>query len=261
MYKEIDPSNLGSVLSVKDGVSYLDTSGIYYKNLNAILRHATIPNKIIHLENVYGQRYIGTDINPDLELHIYGTPGNDLAAFLNGNTVIVHGNAQDGVGNTMNRGTVIVHGRAGDIVGHSMRGGEIYIRNNVGYRCGIHMKEYFEQKPTIVVGGTAQDYLGEYMAGGVLVVLGLTLGPTPVHQAKFVGTGMHGGVIYIRGKVSNVGKEVEVGPLKEQDFNRLETAIRAYCKYFDVPPETIAISEFTKLAPLSKRPYGKLYIP
>ena len=60
----------------------------------------------------------------------------------------------------------IIHGGAGDIVGHSMRGGEIYIRNNVGYRCGIHMKEYLDQKPMIVVGGTAQDYLGEYMAGG-----------------------------------------------------------------------------------------------
>ncbi len=261
MVKEFDSSALSDVVDISDGITHVDASGLHYRNLNALLRNSVNLKGIVHLENVYGQRYIGTDINPNLELHIHGTPGNDLAAFLDGNTIIVHGNAQDGVGNTMNRGTVIVHGRAGDIVGHSMRGGEIYIRNNVGYRCGIHMKEYMEQKPTIVVGGTAQDYLGEYMAGGIMVVLGLTLGPNPVHQARFVGTGMHGGVIYIRGKVSNIGREVEEGPLGEKDFERLEAAIKVFCRHFEVPPETILSSKFTKLVPLSKRPYGKLYIP
>ena len=73
--------------------------------------------------NVVGQRYIATDLDRPVELEIHGTPGNDLAAFMNGQTVVVHGNAQDGVGNTMNAGEVVVHGHAGDILGMSMRGG------------------------------------------------------------------------------------------------------------------------------------------
>ena len=43
--------------------------------------------------------------------------------FMDGPTVEVFGNAQDGVGNTMNGGTVVVHGNAGDVLGYGMRGG------------------------------------------------------------------------------------------------------------------------------------------
>ena len=53
---------------------------------------------------------------------VNGTPGNDLASFMDGPHIVVHGNAQDGGGNTMNGGEVIVHGRAGDVTGHAMPG-------------------------------------------------------------------------------------------------------------------------------------------
>lgn len=253
------PPALRHFVEVKDGVVHVNASCLHYKDLNAILRTLGNPDGIVHIDCVYGQRYIGTDLNQDMELHIHGTPGNDLAAFMDGSKVVVYGNAQDGVGNTMNSGTVVVHGRAGDIVGHSMRGGEIYIRDGVGYRCGIHMKEYGNQKPTIVVGGTAQDYLGEYMAGGTLIVLGLAMGPNPVHRARFVGTGMHGGIIYLRGRALNIGREAELKPLEDKDFKRLEEAFTVFCKHFEIPHEKIASSEFTKLVPTSKRPYGKIY--
>jgi glutamate synthase domain-containing protein 3 len=83
----------------------------------------------------------------------------------------------------MDEGKIVIHGHAGDIAGYSMRGGSIFIRDDVGYRVGIHMKEYQDKVPAIVVGGTAQDFLGEYMAGGVLVVLGLTLSDSLEHNA------------------------------------------------------------------------------
>ena len=111
--------------------------------LNARLREIVADGgSKIELQNVHGQRYIGTDLNKPVEIEIFGTPGNDLGAFMNGPRIIVHGNAQDGCGNTMNEGEIIVHGRAGDTVGLSARGGKIFIREDVGYRAGIHMKEY-----------------------------------------------------------------------------------------------------------------------
>ncbi|MCJ7631843.1 hypothetical protein MUP77_05535 [Candidatus Bathyarchaeota archaeon] len=246
-------------VEIRGDAACIDASNLYYKDLNKILRSLGNPEKTVHLRNVFGQRYIGTDLANKSEIHIHGTPGNDLAAFMDGPTIHVHGNAQDGVGNTMNGGRVIVHGRAGDIVGHSMRGGEIYIRDDVGYRCGIHMKEYLDKRPTLVVGGTAQDYLGEYMAGGVLVVLGLTLGEDLVHRARFIGTGMHGGVIYLRGKAQSLGKEVDVVPMKGEDHDRVQSIVDSYRKYFKVEKELEA-SSFTKLIPVSKRPYGTLYV-
>ena len=178
----------------------LDASGLYYRELNAKLRElVSNGTQRIELHNVCGQRYIGTDLDKPVEIEIFGTPGNDLGAFMDGPRIIVHGNAQDGCGNTMNEGEIIVHGHAGDIIGMSARGGKIFVQEDVGYRAAIHMKEYEDKKPVLVIGGTAQDFVGEYMAGGILVLLGLNLKEGEHHRANFIGTGMHGGVIYLRG--------------------------------------------------------------
>jgi len=61
--------------------------------------------------------------NP-LEIKIYETPGNDLGVFMNGQRILVYGNAQDGCGNTMNDGLIVVYGNVGDVSGYSMKGEE-----------------------------------------------------------------------------------------------------------------------------------------
>lgn len=240
----------------------IDATKVHYRDLNAQLREvAEDGGTHIELHNVCGQRYVGTNLHRPIEIHIHGTPGNDLAAFMDGPRIVVYGNAQDGCGNTMNSGEVIVHGRAGDAVGHSMRGGKILIRDDVGYRAAIHMKECEGQCPTIVIGGTTQHFLGEYMAGGVLVVLGLTLRPRDCYIADFVGTGMHGGVIYIRGKLADyqLGKEVGQVPLEESDHVLLVELVEEFAAHFGYDEETILSQPFTKFVPLSSRPYGRLY--
>ena len=240
----------------------IDAAGVHYRDLNARLREAVVGGaEHIELQNVCAQRYLGTDLHSPVEIQIYGTPGNDLAAFLDGPHIIVRGNAQDGCGNTMNEGELVIHGRAGDATGHSMRGGKIFIRDDVGYRVAIHMKEYKGKRPTIVIGGTAQHFLGEYMAGGVLVVLGLTLEPGAGHTANFIGTGMHGGVMYIRGELADyqLGREVGRVPLDEADRRLLREAVEEFSAHFNYDAERILDHPFTKLVPLSLRPYGQLY--
>ena len=240
----------------------IDASGIFYRELNARLRDlASNGTQRIELQNVYGQRYIGTDLSRPLEIEIFGTPGNDLGAFMDGPRVIVRGNCQDGCGNTMNSGEIVVHGHAGDIIGFSARGGKIFIREDVGYRAGIHMKEYQEKKPMLVIGGTAQDFLGEYMAGGILILLGLNLKEGECHKANFIGTGMHGGVIYLRGTVDEfqLGKEVGVAELEEKDHQILQRLVGEFAAHFDYDAGEILKHHFTKLFPLWLRPYGRLY--
>jgi len=239
----------------------IDASGIYYRDLNTQIRQlATDGVKKFELENVFGQRYIGTNLENQIEIVVYGTPGNDLGAFMNGSRIVVYGNAQDGCGNTMNDGEIIVHGRAGDITGLSARGGKIFIRDNVGYRAGIHMKAYEEKKPVVVIGGTAQDFLAEYMAGGILILLGLNLN-SENHKARFIGTGMHGGVVYIRGGVEahQLGKEVGVAELDEEEYHILRQYIDEFTEHFGYQPEEILDQEFLKLYPRWLRPYGKMY--
>jgi glutamate synthase domain-containing protein 3 len=240
----------------------IDASGIHYRELNTRLREAVSNGtQKIELRNVYGQRYIGTDLDRPVELEIFGTPGNDLGTFMNGPRIIVHGNAQDGCGNTMNEGEIIVHGHAGDIIGLSARGGKIFVREGVGYRAGIHMKEYEEKRPVIVIGGTAQDFLGEYMAGGVLILLGLDLGEDEPHRARFIGTGMHGGVIYLRGNIKNyqLGKEVGTARLKDEDYEVLRRHVGEFAAHFGYNAEEILEHRFIKLFPRWLRPYGRLY--
>ena len=246
----------------QDSLAQIDASGVYYRDLNTRLRELTSNGtRRIELRNVHGQRYIGTDLEGAIEIEIFGTPGNDLGAFMNGPKITVHGNAQDGCGNTMNDGEIIVHGHAGDTIGLSARGGKIFVREDVGYRAGIHMKEYQDKKSTLVVGGTAQDFVGEYMAGGILILLGMKGEKKKIHQAKFIGTGMHGGVIYIRGNIEEyqLGKEVGIAELDENDAQVLRTLVSEFAGHFKLEADKILNHDFIKLYPRSLRPYGRLY--
>jgi glutamate synthase domain-containing protein 3 len=253
-------SKFNSCVTVEKQVWKIDAENMHYKDLNNLLR--AVSNKgaeRIEIRNVCGQRYIGTDLETTAQIDIYGTPGNDLGAFMNGPRLVVHGNAQDGCGNTMNEGKIVVHGHAGDITGYSMRGGKIFVRNDVGYRVGIHMKEYQDKKPQLVIGGTAQDFLGEYMAGGIIVILGLNLCQGECCKARFVGTGMHGGVIYMRGDILDLGKGTKVMKIGKRDMRMIESLVKEYCEHFGVDFEKVMSVPFRRIVPVSKRPYESLY--
>ncbi|MFB3896192.1 MAG: hypothetical protein ACE14V_07815 [bacterium] len=241
----------------------INAQGLHYKTLNEKI-HTAIDSgdKNIILDNINGQRYIGNGlVDREIRITINGTPGNDLAAFMNRPTLIVNANAQDGIGNTMNDGKIMVHGNAGDIVGYSMRGGEIYIKGNAGYRVGIHMKSYHNSHPAIIIGGIVGDFLGEYMAGGRIIVLGLDKKSDESIVGNFCGTGMHGGTIYLHGDVADyqLGKEVKKTGLTNEDYKILLEYLNEYCTSFSINPKEIKKTRFVKLIPYSHRPYGKLY--
>lgn len=252
--------NIASRVRIEGEVYKVDAEGLCYKDLNSLLRAACCCGaKKVVLQGVCGQRYIGTGLNSDVEIDVYGTPGNDLGAFMNGPRITVHGNAQDACGNTINDGLIVVHGCAGDLTGHSMRGGKIFIRDGVGYRVGIHMKEYQNKKPVLVVGGVAQDFFGEYMAGGIALVLGLNVESCDKCRARFVGTGMHGGVIYTRGEIFRTSKELKISAAGKRDLRIIANLVREYCDYFGFDYDAIMDEQFYRITPLSKRPYEKLY--
>ncbi len=241
----------------------IDAKNVYYRDLNEQVRRAVAEGeKKIELHNVNGQRYIGDGISArGVTITINGVPGNDLASFLNGPTIVVNGNAQDGVANTMNDGAIYIHGCAGDILGYGMRGGTVFVKENVGYRVGIHMKGYRDHVPKIVAGGHAGDFFGEYMAGGVLVLLGLGSDDGRDIVGDYCGTGIHGGVIFVRGEVERhkLGAEVGIDEPDENDRAMLEELVSEYCRAFGADREEIFSRPFLKLYPFSSRPYGRLY--
>ena len=241
----------------------IDAKGIYYRELNQKIRAAVASGADkIDLVNVNGQYFIGDGLNKPVTITVNGVPGNDLAAFNNGATIIVKENGQDNIGNTMNAGKVIVHGHAGDVLGYGMRGGRVHILKDVGYRVGIHMKSYNDNKPVLIAGGKAGDFFGEYMAGGVLVLLGMrTQFPEQPLVGGFCGSGMHGGTIFLRGEVEpwQVGKECGIFTADEADMAGLRPVLEEWCEAFGHSIDEVLSVPFTKLVPVSHRPYGKLY--
>ncbi|NLE04790.1 MAG: hypothetical protein GX638_08320 [Crenarchaeota archaeon] len=259
LFSEINTQFISDI-KVHKKVWAINAQNMPFKDLNSVLHFLDCHNaEKVKIYNVYGQRYIGTNLKSSMELEIHGTPGNDLAAFMNGPKITIHGNAQDCIANTMNEGQIVIHGRAGDITGYAMRGGKLFIKEDVGYRCGINMKEYQNKKPLIIVGGIAQDFLGEYMAGGTMIVLGMNLKENETHPTRYIGTGMHGGILYMRGKVTNISKEVKISPVDDTDLPKIEKAINEYCNHFNINSKQIMNKQFWKIIPQSHRPYSRIY--
>jgi glutamate synthase domain-containing protein 3 len=242
----------------------IDAQGFHFRELNRQIRIAAQQGATdIILSNVNGQRYIADGLPHRVTITVLGVPGNDLGAFMNGPKLLVQCNAQDGVGNTMNDGTIVIGGDAGDVLGYGMRGGKVFVAGDVGYRSAIHMKACGDKNPVIIVGGGTGDFLAEYMAGGIVVVLGMNARAGESLTGEYVGTGMHGGAVYVRGTVERhqIGREVGVVEPTPDDHAMLHPLLAEYCQHFSVDLEPLFDRPFVKLIPLSSRPYGNLYCP
>ena len=239
----------------------IDAKDLHYTPLNQQIRRAVAEGKKeIVITNVLGQRFIADGLKgDDVTITLHGVPGGDLAMFMSGPTVIVNGNADHAPGNTMDKGKVVIHGSAGDAVAHSMRGGRVYVRNNIGYRGGIHMKQYQEKRPIVVVGGGARAFLGEYMAGGLLIVLGMN-GVQPISE-QGVGSGIHGGEIYVRGSVNDrfLGVGAKQAPVTPEQRAMIAPIIEDFARSFGIDPAPLLKEEYTRIAAVSARPFASKY--
>jgi len=250
------------------GAVVVNARGIPYRELNRQLRElASAGARQIMLEGVRGQRYLGSGLDfPDLLLQVKGIPGEDLGFNLSGPTIEVFGHAQNAVANTMDSGRIIVHGLGGDALAYGMRGGELYVRDDVGYRVGIHMKQYADKVPVVVIGGTAGDYLGEYMAGGIIILLNrenrqeMVAGISP----RTLATGVHGGALYIfaydlPAGLLGIGAKQEEG--SGADRERVEHYVRQFCRNFSLNAAPLLDRQLIKIVPAGSRPFASFYCP
>lgn len=247
-----------------DDIATIDCKSIYYRYVNEAVRQAFEHGATtVKLVNVMGQRYIGTGLQGgEKRIEVYGTPGQDAAMFMDGPTLEVFGNAQDGLGNTMSAGSIVVHGSAGDVLGYGMRGGRVFIAGDVGYRVGIHMKAREELRPVVVCGGKARDFFGEYMAGGLLVLLGMDSALEGPLAGGYLGTGMHGGEIYLRGEIEpwRCGRDVTSAPASDHEMAALAPVLADFCAAVGSSVAEVLSARFTRIAPASSRPYSGRYV-
>ncbi|MDI9632894.1 MAG: hypothetical protein QXL43_02740 [Methanolinea sp.] len=239
----------------------IDAAGMHYTPLNRRIREAVASGADeIEIVNVMGQRFIADGLRGDVTIIIHGVPGGDLGMFMSGPTCIVHGNCDHAPGNTMDGGKIVIHGSAGDAVAHSMRGGSIFVRDNIGYRGGIHMKEYRERCPVLVVGGSFRSFLGEYMAGGLILALGDPARRTG--KERGIGSGIHGGRIVLRGDSLDrrcLGVGALARPLPDEGYERIAPIIREYACWFGLDPAPFLSDEYVEVVPSSARPFANKY--
>jgi len=239
----------------------IDANGMHYTPLNQEIRKAVAGGATeIVLNNVLGQRFIADGLKGNATITVNGVAGGDLCMFMSGPTCILNGNADHAPGNTMDAGLLVIHGSAGDATAHSMRGGRVYVRGDIGYRGGIHMKQYQEKRPVLIVGGTSRAFLGEYMAGGLLIVLGIGIDGEVIRE-RGIGSGIHGGEIFIRGPVDPqyLGVGAKAGQATASDKEKLAPFLRDFAEKFGIDPAPLLAADYTKIVPASARPFANKY--
>nr|MCR5706033.1 hypothetical protein [Acholeplasmatales bacterium] len=118
---------------------------------------------------------------------------------------------------------------------------------------------YQDKIPVIVAGGAAGDFLGEYQAGGVIIILNLDNKKHAI--GEYAATGMHGGVMYIRGNIEDYTfpSQVVAEYATAEDMKAIEKYFTKYEKYFNKDLSGISKEKFIKVLPNSKNPYKQLY--
>lgn len=170
-----------------------------------------------------GQHDIGGPLwHPEgkpLKFHITN-PGQRVGSMCLDNTeIVVDGPASADVGWLNAGGFITVRGDAGDTAGHCSAGGTIYIGGRGGARTGSLMKhDPLYEEPELWILKNVGSFSFEFMGGGRAVVCGWdseefssVLGERPC-------VGMVGGVVYVRGPISDdYPEDIRCLPLDADD--------------------------------------------
>jgi methylamine---glutamate N-methyltransferase subunit B len=180
------------------------------RELNAAL-HRLLPNSNEthwRVLNPRGQHAIAVGIEQPITVEIDGHVGYYCGGMNKDATILISGNAGQGVAENMMSGKVWIRGDASQAAGATGRGGLLIVEGNASARCGISMKGI-----DIVVKGSV-GHLSAFMAqAGNLVVL--------KDAGEALGDSIYEAQIYIRGKVDSLGTDCVEKPLEDKHRREL----------------------------------------
>ncbi|PWT93707.1 MAG: protein glxC [Proteobacteria bacterium] len=187
----------------------VDLANVPVRELNAALHRLRADTNETHwrVANPRGRHSIAAGIDAPVMVEVEGHVGYYCAGMNKHATVVVYGNAGQGVAENMMSGRVHVKGDASQAAGATGCGGLLVIDGNASARCGISMKGI-----DIVVKGSV-GHLSAFMAqAGNLVVLG--------NAGEALGDSIYEAHLYVRGTVKSLGADCVEKPL--EDRHRLE---------------------------------------
>ncbi|MDR2573428.1 MAG: FAD-dependent oxidoreductase [Desulfovibrio sp.] len=147
-------------------------------------------------------------------------PGQRVGCMCMANTeILVEGSAPADVGWLNAGGRIVVSGDAGDTAGHCAAAGVIYIGGSAGARSGSLMKhDPLYEAPEFWVLEHVGSFSFEFMGGGKAVVCGHNCQDMPSVLGERPCVGMVGGVVYVRGPVSQLRPDVRLSRLNDEDI-------------------------------------------
>lgn len=198
----------------------LDLAVATTRDLNAAL-HGLPPDTnrtFWRVLNPRGQHALAVGVDAPIRVEIAGHAGYYCAGMNGGATVMVEGNAGNGVAENMMSGRVEVRGDASAAAGATAHGGLLVIRGNAAARCGISMKGV-----DIVVGGNV-GHMSAFMAqAGTLTVLG--------DAGDSLGDSIYEAQLFVRGSVASLGADCIEKEMR--DTHRAALAVRLQAAGFD----------------------------
>ncbi len=163
--------------------------------------------------NPRGQHALAVGVDAPVAVEIAGHAGYYCAGMNKGATIVVEGNAGNGVAENMMSGHVHVRGDAGAAAGATAHGGLLVIDGNAAARCGISMKG-----GDIVVGGNV-GHMSAFMAqAGTLTVLG--------DAGESLGDSIYEAQIFVRGRVASLGADCIEKPMRDHHHAALADRLR-----------------------------------
>ncbi|HFB68595.1 MAG TPA: hypothetical protein ENJ66_06500, partial [Calditrichae bacterium] len=221
--------------------------------LAALLRHAYDRGwRRYVLYRVNGQRLISTAVmgtadTDDVEIDVYGTPGEYFGAFMQGGTIRCHGNAQNFCAMGMHHGNLIVYGNAGKVCGYASKGGKVVILGDIVDRAWTNsVNDPRCQELEVHILGSASKYCGESLMGGRFFFGGMYFdasGALRIQERPYRGTKLLGGAS--RGKMlffdpykrldPHQYTHGKVEPLAPEEWPRWKEMVRTTLREAGVP--------------------------
>ena len=180
-----------------------------------------------------GQHDIGGPLwHPDgrtLKFHVTNAGQRVGSMCLPNTEIIVEGSTSADVGWLNSGGIITVKGDAGDTAGHCSSGGKIYIGGRAGTRTGSLMKhDPLYEEPELWVLKNVGSFSFEFMGGGRAVVCGVDSEEFSSVLGERACVGMVGGVVYVRGKISDYPADILCLELDADDVKFLKSGMNHF---------------------------------
>jgi len=206
-----------------------------------------------------GQHNIGGAVwNSDgrtLKFHVTNAGQRVGSMCLPNTEIVVEGSTSADVGWLNSGGLITVKGDAGDTAGHCSSGGKIYIGGRAGTRTGSLMKhDPLYEEPELWILKNVGSFSFEFMGGGRAVVCGVDCEEFSSVLGERACVGMVGGVVYVRGKISDYPDDILCLELDAQDVAFLKGGMNHFLNAIEKSELIAELSdwrEWKKLRPLT----------